>query len=137
GRVTVATDSERHVLPGGTTLTIPEQRTRHLTLTFSRPPGLAAWSAPEVSLPGADGPQTQVRLDCSQAGAVGRDDGRIGLSLRAPRQALIAGRAVPATACGDLPAGDGTVTAVAVPGLVAERVALVPGDWTTPEVTDP
>ncbi|WEV79208.1 alpha-(1-_3)-arabinofuranosyltransferase family protein [Janibacter cremeus] len=135
GRVTVATDSERHVLPGGTTLTIPRQRTRHLALTFSRPPGLAAWSAPEVSVPGTDGPQEQVRLDCSQAGAVGREDGRIGLSLSAPRQSLIAGEAVPATACGDLPAGDGTVTAVAVPGLVAERVALVPRDWTTPEVT--
>lgn len=137
GQVTVATDSERYVLPSGTTLTIPEQSTQHLTLTFSRPPGRAAWSAPEVSVDGVDGPKGQVRLECSQAGAIGREDGRIGLALTASRRALIAGEAVPATACGDLPAGDGTITAVAVAGLVAERVALVPEGWSTPEVTGP
>ncbi|NYF99607.1 alpha-(1-_3)-arabinofuranosyltransferase domain-containing protein [Janibacter cremeus] len=135
GGVTVATDSERYVLPGGTTLTIPRQRTQHLTLTFARPPGRAAWSAPEVAVAGIDGPQEQVRLDCGQAGAVGRQDGRVGLALDASRRDLIAGGSVAATPCGDLPAGDGTVTAVAVPGLVAERVALVPQGWTTPEVT--
>ena len=87
GRVTVATDSERHVLPGGTTLTIPEQRTRHLTLTFSRPPGLAAWSAPEVSLPGADGPHGQ-----PVARGVAERAGRL---LRVPRP-RDAGRGRPA-----------------------------------------
>ena len=136
GAVTVATDSHRYVRPAGTELTIPAQRTRNLTLTFSRPPGRAAWSAPEVSLPGVDGPGQELSLDCTDAGSVGRADGSIGLGLTAERSRLLAGGAVPATSCGDLPAGEGTITATAVPGLVPERVGLVPPDRTTPAVGD-
>lgn len=137
GPVTVATDSDRYVLPSGTELTIPAQDTRTLTLTFTRPPGRAAWSVPEVSLPGVDGPGPRVDLDCTGAGSVGRADGSIGLSLSADVADLIAGRTVPATACGDLPKGDGDITAAAVPGLVPERVALVPTDWTAPRASTP
>src|SRR5699024_4552697 len=67
GAVTVETDSARYVLPGGTTLTIPRQTTEQLNLTFSRPPGRATWSGPEVSVEGLDGLADQVRLDCSEA----------------------------------------------------------------------
>lgn len=134
GSVTVETDSGRYVRPAGTELTIPAQRTQHLTLTFTRPPARAAWSAPEVSLPGVDGPGEKVRLECTGAGSVGRDDGRIGLSLDAPRSRLIAGETVSASSCGTLPAGDGRITAAGVPGLVPERVALVPTDWTATDV---
>lgn len=134
GPVTVATDDHRYVLPSGTELTIPAQSTRTLTLTFTRPQGRAVWSVPEISLPGVEGPGSQVSLECTEAGSVGRTDGSIGLSLMAAPGDLIAGRTVPATACGDLPAGDGDITAAAVPGLVPERVALVPTDWTAPQV---
>lgn len=137
GSVTVATDENRYVLPAGTELTIPAQDTRHLSLTFTRPPGRAAWSVPEVSLPGVDGPGDEVRLDCTAAGSVGRTDGSIGLGLSADRADLVSGAAVPATACGTLPAGDGTVTAAAVPGLAPERVALVPTDWPSAGVGSP
>ena len=137
GSVTVETDSDRYVLPAGTELTIPPQRTRSLDLTFTRPPGRAAWSAPEVSLPGVDGQGDEVDLDCTGAGSVGRSSGSIGLALTAERSRLLAGETLPATACGDLPAGDGDITAAAVPGLVPERVALVPTDWTAPEVGSP
>lgn len=134
GSVTVATDSGRYVLPTGTSLRIPEQRTRTLSLTFTRPAGRASWSAPEVSLDGLSGPTGPLTLPCSEAGAVGRDDGRIGLSLTASRRALIAGEPVPATACGDLPAGDGEVSARAVPGLLPETLSLVPTGWTRTQV---
>lgn len=134
GSVTVATDTRRHVLPEGTELRIPAQETRHLSLVLTRPPGRAAWSGPEVTLPEVDAPSTTVTLDCSAAGAVGRDEGRIGLSLSAPRADLVAGRPVAATACGDLPAGDGTVTVAGVPGLVPETVTLVPVGWQRSEV---
>ncbi len=134
GSVTVATDSGRYVLPAGTELTIPAQDTRRLDLHFTRPPDRAAWSAPEVSLPGVEGPQDEVRLECTGAGSVGRRDGSIGLGLTASRAKLIAGETVPATSCGDLPAGDGDITAAGVAGLVPERVALVPTGWTAPEV---
>ncbi len=134
GPVTVATDDHRYVLPSGTELTIPPQSTRTLTLTFTRPPGRAVWSVPEVSLPDVDGPGSQVSLECTEAGSVGRTDGSIGLRLTAATADLIAGRTVPATACGDLPAGDGDITAAAVPGLVPDRVALVPTDWQAPQV---
>lgn len=135
GAVTVATDSERHVVPSGTTLRIPRQRTTQLTLTFTRPPGRAAWSAPDVRVGDLTGPAGPLELTCSEAGEVGRVDGRIGLALTTPRQALIAGDAVPATACGDLPAGDGEITARAVAGLVPQTVALVPVGWTAEDVT--
>ena len=114
GPVTVATDDERYVLPSGATLTIPQQSTRHLTLTFARPRTQAAWSGPEVTVEGVPGPAPRVSLECSEAGAVGRDSGRIGLALTASRSALVSGAAVPATSCGNLPAGSGTVTAAAV-----------------------
>ncbi|WP_435198654.1 alpha-(1-_3)-arabinofuranosyltransferase domain-containing protein [Janibacter sp. GS2] len=134
GPVTVATDSRRYVLPAGTELTIPAQRTRQLTLTFARPPGRAVWSGPEVSLPGVEGPGGQVRLTCTGAGSVGRADGSIGLGLTAPLSQLVAGDTVTASSCGNLPAGEGTITAAGVPGLVPERVALVPTDWAAAEV---
>nr|WP_257906956.1 discoidin domain-containing protein [Janibacter limosus] len=134
GSVTVATDSGRYVLPSGTTLQIPEQRTRSLSLTFTRPPGRASWAAPEVGIAGLSGPTGQLTLPCTEAGAVGRADGRIGLSLTASRRALIAGDPVAATACGDLPAGDGEISALAVPGLLPETVSLVPTGWTRTDV---
>lgn len=137
GPVTVATDANRYVLPSGTELTIPAQATRSLTLTFTRPQGRAAWSVPEVSLPGVDGPGSRVDLECTAAGSVGRTDGSLGLRLTADVADLIAGRTVPATACGDLPAGDGDITAAGVPGLVPERVALVPTDWSAPRAGAP
>ncbi|MEN3123115.1 alpha-(1-_3)-arabinofuranosyltransferase family protein [Janibacter sp. LM] len=133
GSVTVATDTQRHVLPVGTELRIPAQETRQVSLVFTRPPGRAAWSGPEVTLPEAGAPPTTVTLGCSAAGAVGRDEGRIGLSLTAPRADLVGGRPVAATACGELPAGGGTVTAAGVPGLVPESVALVPVGWVRSE----
>lgn len=136
GAVTVATDSARYVLPSGTELTIPRQRTRRLTLTFARPPGRAAWSAPEVSVAGIPALSSQVDLDCTAAGSVGREDGRVGLALTATRTDLVAGAIVPARACGDLPAGTATITAAAVPGLVAEWVSLVPQGWSTPRVQE-
>lgn len=134
GSVTVATDTQRYVRRSGAELTIPAQETRNLTLTFTRPPGRAAWSAPEVSLPGVDGPGEEVRLECTAAGSVGRDDGHIGLSLDAARSRLISGETVSASSCGTLPAGEGRITAAGVPGLVPERVALVPTDWTVTDV---
>ena len=134
GSVTVATDSGRYVLPSGTTLQIPEQRTRTLSLTFTRPPGRASWAAPEVGIAGLPGPTGQLTLPCTEAGAVGRADGRIGLSLTASRRALIAGDPVAATACGDLPAGDGEISALAAPGLLPETVSLVPTGWTRTDV---
>ncbi|MGE9783279.1 alpha-(1-_3)-arabinofuranosyltransferase domain-containing protein [Janibacter sp. G368] len=129
GPVTVATDDERYVLPSGTTLTIPQQSTRHLTLTFARPRTQAAWSGPEVTVEGVPGPASRVSLECSEAGAVGRDSGRIGLALTASRSALVSGAAVPATSCGNLPAGSGTVTAAAAGPLVPEMVTLTPQGW--------
>lgn len=135
GPVTVATDAGRYVLPSGTALTIPAQRTRKLSLTFTRPPGRAAWSGPEVTLPGVDGPGDSVALDCGQAGAVGRDSGRIGLSLNAPRRSLIAGDPVAATPCGELPAGSADISAKAVSGLLPETLTLAPVGWSRTEVT--
>ncbi|WP_068258395.1 alpha-(1-_3)-arabinofuranosyltransferase domain-containing protein [Janibacter limosus] len=134
GPVTVATDTARYVLASGTTLQIPPQRTRSISLSFTRPPGRAAWSAPEVRLAGLAGPTQSLTLPCSGAGEVGRDDGRIGLSLTAARRSLIAGDPVAATACGDLPAGDGRISARAVAGLVPQSVSLVPTGWTRAEV---
>ncbi len=136
GAVTVATDSARYVVPSGTELTIPRQRTRRLTLIFARPPGRAAWSAPEVSVTGLPALPSQVELECTAAGSVSREEGRVGLALTASRADLVAGEVVPASACGDLPAGAGSVTAAAAPGLVAERVSLVPAGWSTPGVQE-
>ena len=135
GPVTVATESARYVLPSGTSLRIPPQQTRHLTLTFSRPQTRASWSAPEVTLDGVEGPSSEVSLECSEAGAVGRESGRIGLALTAPRPALVAGDAVPATSCGSLPAGTGVVSASATAALLPETLTLVPTDWTATDVT--
>ena len=134
GPVTVATDGGRYVLPTGRTLTIPTQRTRTLSLTFTRPPGRADWTAPEVSLAGGPALSEQVTLACNEAGQVGRDDGRIGLSLTAARRSLVRGEPVPATPCGELPDGDGSITAAAAGGLVPERVTLTPVGWTRTEV---
>ena len=130
GPVTVATDGGRYVLPTGRTLTIPTQRTRTLSLTFTRPPGRADWTAPEVSLAGGPALSEQVTLACNEAGQVGRDDGRIGLSLTAARRSLVRGEPVHATPCGELPDGDGSITAAAAGGLVPERVTLTPVGWT-------
>ena len=66
--MTVATDGGRYVLPTGRTLTIPTQRTRTLSLTFTRPPGRADWTAPEVSLAGGPALSEQVTLACNEAG---------------------------------------------------------------------
>ena len=137
GSVTVATDSTRYVLPAGTTLTIPKQQTRRLALTFNRPPGRAVWSGPEVSVPGVPGPSQRVELGCTGAGVIARGQDRVGLALTAEAADLLIGDVVEARACGDLPAGEGTITASAVPGLLTQQVALVPSTWTTPAVTDP
>ena len=129
GPVTVGTDRDRYALAGGTDLRIPAQTTRHLRLTFTRPPGHAHWSAPDVNLPGISGPGERVTLACGDAGAVGRDDGRVGVALDVERSRLIAGETVPARVCGDLPSGDGDIRAVAAPGLLPQAVALTPRSW--------
>lgn len=135
GPVTVATDTQRYVLPSGTSLTIPAQRTRNLSLTFTRAPGRALWAGPEVSLSGVGGPTERVALACGDAGAVGRQDGRIGLALDADRGSMIAGDALPVTACGELPDGSADISALAAPGLIPDSVTLVPRDWSRTEVT--
>ncbi len=135
GPVTVTTDDGREETSGGTELTPPGVSTRHLTLTFERPPGRADWTAPEITLPVLDAPGGRVELDCGRAGSVGRDGAATGLSLEADLATLMTGAPVPASPCGTLPAGRGTITAQAVPGLVPETVALRPGGWTPTEVS--
>ena len=136
GRIRVETDTDTYVVGSATSLSLPRQSTRHLRITFVRPPGRADWTAPEVTLAGVDMPTGSVQLECTGAGAVRRGDDAVGLSLDASRADLVAGQSVPATSCGELPEGDGTITAAAVPGLVPDAVALVPDDW-SPTTADP
>ncbi|WP_157074463.1 alpha-(1-_3)-arabinofuranosyltransferase domain-containing protein [Janibacter corallicola] len=134
GPVTVETDHGRRVVPNGRTIDVPGPATRHLELTFTRPPGRADWTVPDLTLPGVEGPGGRVHLDCGEAGQVAREAGTVDLALAADRADLAAGEAVSATACGELPAGSGDVTARSVPGLVPQTVVLQPRGWSATEV---